>query len=129
MDGICKISNEFDSRETTLSLRTDIEGQLKVTNQVITDNRTVDLKEKVDIKDTISKLNTKTDLFRKMYDEFTHESTKWSEKDNQENFGKSMDVVITTKGKLEIAKDTKLSPEELQALKLEREQKRMFSFK
>ena len=113
MEGICKASNEFDARETTLSLRTDMEGQVKATNKAITDNRNVDLQEKGAIKKSITDLNSKTDNFRKTYDEFTHEATKLSEKGNVEHFGRSMDIVLSTKGKLDAEKGSKLSPEDL----------------
>lgn len=129
MEGICKVSNEFDARETTLSLRTDMEGQVKATNKAITDNRNVDLQEKGAIKKSVTDLNSKTDKFRTTYDEFTHEATKLSEKGNVEHFGRSMDIVLTTKGKLDAEKGSKLSPEDLLELKSVRDQMRMFSFK
>ena len=56
MEGICNITNEFNQRESTMDLRSDLVSQLETTNTLISSNREIDLDEKKQISATITDL-------------------------------------------------------------------------
>jgi hypothetical protein len=50
MQGICNTCKEFDERESTMSLRSDMELRFNNNSKALQDGRNVDLKEKEHIK-------------------------------------------------------------------------------
>lgn len=46
MEGLCNISDEFNKRESTIDLRTDMVSKINDANTLISTNRSTDLEEK-----------------------------------------------------------------------------------
>jgi len=77
------------------------------------------LVEKGDIKQSVTTLKSNHDTFRSVYDEFTKEATKLSEKDCGSTYDVCMEIVLKTKGKLDGA--TSLPKDQLEDLKRNRD--------
>ena len=58
-----------------------MEARNREFGQRMDDTRAEDIKEKDEIRLSVTNLNNKTDSFRSTYDTFTHEATKLTEKD------------------------------------------------
>lgn len=99
MSATCK---EFSERESAYDLRQDLVERNDVTNKKIDDGRANDVEEKNVMRKTVKDLTEKTDKFRGTYDTFTHEATKYSEKECSKSFETCMDVVLKSRGKKEI---------------------------